>query len=169
VQPARFLVGDAVTYDYGPEPIDLIYSEDVFEHIPPADVERLVARMATALAPGGIALIRPNIFTGITGSHLAEWYKDQVADNGPKRSEPWEHLRKARFSANTYLNRLPRSAYREIFNRHFEILEETVSHPGLGIQWFTPEVRQELSSWSEDELFSNQVQFVLRRRPANVG
>ena len=53
--------------------IDLVCSEDVFEHIRLSSLERLVPRMAAWLAPHGIALIRPNVFTGITGGHLVEW------------------------------------------------------------------------------------------------
>jgi SAM-dependent methyltransferase len=166
--PARFLVGDAATFDYGNEIMDMIYSEDVFEHIPEPDIEKILDRFATILSPNGVVIVTPNVFTGIMGGHLADWYTDRIADPTPKESEPWEHLRKARYAANTYLNRLPRSKYREIFSRHFEIIEETVLLPGLGRQWLTPEVREELASWSDDELFSNQVRFVLQPRKAVV-
>ena len=44
--------------------LDFIYSEDVFEHIPPAALENLIARLSRRLSPQGVALITPNIFTG---------------------------------------------------------------------------------------------------------
>lgn len=56
---SRMLNGDASTYDYGREKFDLIYSEDVFEHTPIGDLERLVVRLSELLAPNGVAIIAP--------------------------------------------------------------------------------------------------------------
>lgn len=162
IDESRFLVGDASTFNYGSQPIDLIYSEDVFEHIAPESLELLMRRLADAVSPDAVLFIRPNIFTGITGGHLPEWYEDEVDQSYERQFEPWEHLRKRRYSANTYLNQLTRADYRRLFSRHFDILEERVTHPTLGMQWMTPETRAELSAWSDDELFSNTVLFVLR-------
>lgn len=81
-----------------------------------------------------------------------------------RKTEPFEHLRKRRHPANTYLNELTRAEYRRLFQKHFDIIEERVTRPNLGRQYLTDEVRKELSSYSEDELFSNQVLFVLKVR-----
>jgi hypothetical protein len=164
IDASRLLVGDAADHDFAEQP-DLVYSEDVFEHIPTQGLERLVGSLARKIAPDGLALITPNVYTGITGGHLTEWYPELVRQKMPRDSEPWEHLRKKRFTANTYLNHLPRSAYRKLFSEWFEILEENVTIPDLGRQWLTSEVKAELAGWSDDELFSNQVQFVLRPKP----
>ncbi len=165
VDPARFLVGDAAGDDLNhrlaPQSLDLIYSEDVFEHVPAESLPKLVQNMARWLRPRGLALIRPNIFTGITGSHLLEWYGHRVGDQAPRRSEPWEHLRKNRFTANTFLNGLTRADYRKIFSAHFAIRDEVVAAPELGRAWLTPALRAELSAYSDEELFSNNVLFVL--------
>jgi hypothetical protein len=166
INPADLLVGDAATFDFGPEPYDLVYSQDAFEHIPREGIQKIMARLATRLAPNGLALITPNIFTGITGGHLPEWYWDSEDNQSPRRSEPWEHLRKKRFQANTWLNRLARRDYRELFSHHFEIVEETVQEPNLGCHRLTPEIRAELAQWDDEELFSNTVQFALRPRSA---
>ena len=165
IDPTRFLIGDAATYNYGPEPVDFIYSNDVFEHIPRNGLEQLIERLSSLMSPHGLALITPSVYTGITGGHLTEWYGNLVPQDIPRKTEPWEHLRKKRYRANTYLNCLSRSDYREFFSRHFEILDEKVMDPTLGRQWLTPEVRAELSDWSEDELFSNRVEFALRPIP----
>lgn len=162
INAADLMVGDATTCDFGTEPLDLVYSQDVFEHIPLAGIENIMTRLAAQLAPGSLALITPNIFTGITGGHLPEWYWDSEDNDSPRQSEPWEHLRKERFEANTYLNRLSRKDYREVFSRHFEILEENVQAPNLGRHRLTPEIKAELAQWDDEELFSNTVQFVLR-------
>lgn len=166
MDPTRFLVGDATTYDFGSRSADLVCSDDVFEHIPPEGLQRLMKSLASCISPGGLALITPNIYSGITGGHLPEWYKDMVTNDEAKRSEPWEHLRKRRYIANSYLNCLTRADYRNLFKPYFEILDEKVVNPDLGRQWLTTEVRSELAHWSEDELFSNRVQFVLRPRPS---
>ena len=44
----------------------------------PASIQRMMAD-----APTGIALIRPNVFTGITGGHLIEWSR-RCASRGPR-------------------------------------------------------------------------------------
>lgn len=114
------------------------------------------------LDPSGIALIRPNIFTGICGGHLTEWFPPVVNSNMKRKSEPWEHLRKKRFQPNTFLNKLTRKEYREMFSQYFDILEERVKYPDLGKKWLNPEIRQELKVYSDEEIFSNQVLFVLK-------
>ena len=164
IDPSRFLVGDAATYDFKGTQFDLIYSEDVFEHIPREGLERILASMARTLSPQGLAIVTPDIFTGITGGHLAEWFHHLVEKDIPRASEPWEHLRKQRFPGNTYLNELSRADYRSLFASHFDILEEQVMNPDMGRRWLTPEIKAELSPWSEEELLSNNVRFVLRHK-----
>lgn len=167
---ARLLVGDAAdpaVWRRIGGAVDLIYSEDVFEHIPEADLRRVLALMAGHLRPDGIAIISPMIFTGISGGHSPEWLPARVDRDVSRRSEPWEHLRADRFPAGTCLNRLPRRAWRDLFAERFEIIEETPLMPELGRRYLTPDIREELASYPEEELFSNKVRFVLRglRRP----
>jgi len=101
VDRSRFLVSDAATLDLPDDHFDLVFSEDVFEHIARPSLEPLVPRMARWLKPDGLALIRPNIFTGILGGHLSEWNYPAVLDPAQKRkSAPWEHLRARRFPPN---------------------------------------------------------------------
>lgn len=168
VDPSRFIVADAASDGFsaqmGKDALDLIFSEDVFEHVPMEHLQALVGRMAVWLKPKGIALITPNIWTGITGGHLTDWYGDNVDKPLNRESEPWEHLRKGRFKANTYLNKVTRAEYRSLFLEHFDILEEVVKMPQLGSQLLTEDVRRDLAQFPEDELFSNNVLFVLRRK-----
>ncbi len=160
----RLLTGDALRFDFGGSGYDLIYSFDVFEHIPRADVAALTARMAGGLAPGGLAVIAPLIYTGIAGGHLPEWFPYTATLTTPKATRPWEHLRDAPRVADVYLNQLTRNDYRAIFSAHFEIVEELDRTPDLGRQWLTPETRRELAAWSDEDLFSNSIWFVLRSR-----
>jgi SAM-dependent methyltransferase len=169
IDESRLLVMDASAAEFAPATFDLVVSEDVFEHIEPESIKRLVPKMRRWLRPDGLAIIQPNIFTGITGGHLAEWYQHNVLA-GPRRrqSAPWEHLRQRRFVANTYLNELSRADFRSVFASEFEILDEQVRTPELGRGYLTPEIAAELAQWSDDELFSNAVSFTLRPRLAGA-
>jgi hypothetical protein len=163
----NFWVGDAstdaISNQLEENSVDLIISEDVFEHIPQESLQQLVARMARWLKRDGVALIRPFIYTGISGSHLPEWYPYTLETKDFRRSsEPWEHLRKKRFHANTYLNQMSLLDYRSLFESYFEVLEQKVMMPSLGREFLTDDVRQDLKDFSEDELFSNSVLFVLK-------
>ncbi len=170
IDRSRFLVSDVAALDLPDRHIDLIYSEDVFEHIARSSLETAVPKMARWLKPDGLALIRPNIFTGILGGHLTEWNYSAVLDPARKRkSAPWEHLRARRFQPNTSLNELRRSEYRELFARDFDILREVVLLPDLGRELLTGDVARDLATYPEEELFSNKVLFVLRPRKRAVG
>ncbi len=166
VPEERLLVADAASESFwaeiGPNSLDVVYSFGVLEHIPSAMLDRVLAGIAGSLRSGGLAVLRPNIFTGITGGHLHEWYPHQVAATTNKSTEPWEHLRRRRTSANTYLNELPRRAYRHLFEQRFAVLEDSPLEPDLGRAYLTDDVRRELAAWDEYELLSNEVTFVLR-------
>ena len=57
-----------------------------------------------------------------------------------------------------------RRDYRELFEKYFDILEETEKEPNLGLELLTPDVRDELLQYPDEELFSNNVMFVLKPR-----
>lgn len=164
LDPARLRVSDAAEVELAASSLDLVFSEEVFQSVEMSSLERIVPAMAAWLRPGGLALIRPNVFTGITGCLLQEWSRWSVAHPPrDRRSEPWEHLRDDRYPPNTHANRLTRAGYRELFAPHFELLEERVKDPGLGREYYTPEVAAALAGWPEEELFSNCTLFVLRK------
>jgi SAM-dependent methyltransferase len=166
LDPERLSVGDAGDVDLPAGSVDLVFSEDVFEHIERGTLERLVPKVARWLRPGGLALIRPNIFTGIVGGHLLEWSRAAMRNpSSSRKSAPWEHLRAQRFEPNTYLNKLTRADYRELLWGSFEIVEERVAHPDLGREHLDEATRAELTDWPDEELFSNQTLFVLRPLP----
>lgn len=166
----RIEVCDAAALELPDGSLDLVVSEDVFEHMTPDSIARTLAGMRRWLKSDALALIRPNVFTGISGGHLAEWSVESVRDRPeePRRSAPWEHLRGRRFEPNTFLNELTLADYRRAFaDGGFEILEERCRYPQLGASLLTPEVRQELSEWPDEELLSNQTMFVLRPQPSS--
>lgn len=167
VEPSRFFVGDAGAADFScliPGGADFVYSEDVLEHVPPPELETMLRNLAKGMRPGGCAVFRPHVFTSIGGGHLPEWYphltRNRLCTDTNCRSEPWEHLRRRRFKANTYLNELRLCDYRELIGRHFEILSEVNQDAELGRRFLTSAVRLELKQYSEEELLSNTVCFI---------
>jgi hypothetical protein len=164
IDSSRLRVSDAADVELAEGSIDLVFSEEVFQSIEIPSLQHIVPAMSRWLRPGGLALIRPNVFTGITGGLLQEWSRWSVAHPPrERRSEPWEHLRDDRYSPNTHANRLTRAQYRELFAPHFELLEERVKDPDLGREYYAPEVAAALERWPEEELFSNCTLFVLRK------
>ena len=158
----RFIVADASQLRWDDDDLDLIVSEDVFEHIPREGLEALVPAMARWLRPDGLALVCPNVFTGITGGHQLDWNRFSFTRDRPRRhTAPWDHLRERRSPANTFLNELTRADYRDLLSPHFEIVEEIVKLPDLGREYLA-ETGNDLATWPDEELFSNQVLFVLR-------
>ena len=164
--PQCLAVGDAASEDFWAKHrgANYIFSEDVFEHIPPGALQRILSLMAASMDPDGVVYVKPMVFTGICGGHHLEWYPHTFDQPMDRRTEPWEHLRKDRHPANTYLNKLCLADYRKLFSTHFHILQETCARPNLGSQFMTPEIRQELSHYPDEELFSNGVVFLLRPR-----
>lgn len=167
IEPGRFLTGDAAEVIRNLDSVDLFISEDVFEHIPKAGLEIIVAQMAEKLAPNGVAFIRPNIFTGISGGHRVEWFETNIGKRWCAGwSEPWGHLRSEAVTGDTYLNRLSRADYRALFEPYFDIALEHEKFPDLGASYLSESVARELAEWPREELFSNQVLFVLKKKRA---
>lgn len=166
IETHRFLVGDATTYNFGVNSIDFVYSVDVFEHIPEEALSRLCKNLRAAMSDGAIAFITPDVFTGIAGGHLVEWYAQTLDSNEARRTEPWEHLRKNRVQADCYLNKMRVDDYKEMFARYFDIVDVINRYPGTGRRFLTKAIRDELSKYSEDELLSSKWTFVLRKRRA---
>jgi hypothetical protein len=161
---SKFLVGDACIFEFPPESVDFIYSEDVFEHIPLDAIHTLSRNLSHALSPNGLALISPAVYTGIAGGHLVEWYPHTLESTMARDSEPWEHLRKRRYRADCYLNELLVQDYEDIFKKYFDIIEVLSIDSGLGKQHLTNEIKKELSAYSEAELLSHKWTFVLRKK-----
>lgn len=153
---------DPLFWSNHPGPYDFIFSEDVLEHIPRAELDRVLAEISAHLTDEGIALMRPMIWTGIQGGHHVEFYGYRPGRS--VRVPPWDHLRERTVPANTYLNELTRREYVAMFKQYFDILEDRECDPELGRDLLTPELRSELRRFDEYELLSNRVSFVLRRR-----
>lgn len=160
-----FLVGDVAALDLPDSSIDFIYSEDVFEHIPPDAMEATLQRIARWLTPDGIASLTPCVYPSLPGSHLPEWYPHTLANQtATRRSMPWEHLRDRRFRADCYLNELKLRDYRQMFARHLEIVDEIDMDEGIGRRYLTDGLRAQFGDFEEKELVGSRFRFILKRR-----
>jgi len=163
-----FLIGDAsehAAWSGVPDRLDLVYSEDVFEHIPRDNISRLLELVARHVTPQGVVLIRPNIWTGITGGHFVDWYHSNVDRSFRKRRPPWHHLVSGAGEPSVYLNKLRYNDYVELFSKEFEIIDVSNSEFGLGRRYLTEDVRSRIPAfYSDEDLLTNNVLFVLRRK-----
>lgn len=164
IEPNRFLVGDIANCDIDPGSIDCFYSEDVFEHIPREAMARVCEGIARAMSEDALAFISPSIYTGICGSHLVEWYPHTLTENIKRHSEPWEHLRKKRYQADCFLNKMRIQEFESVFEAHFDVIEVQNINAGRGHLFLAPSIRSELAEYSEDELLSDKWRFVLRKK-----
>jgi hypothetical protein len=165
--PNTMVVGDLVDVKVWARAgtcFDFIYSEDVFEHIPREFLPRVVSLMAEAMSDSAVAVITPMIFTGIAGGHDLDWYPHRVDLEDRSRGPAWGHLTNETKPGDTFLNKMTRSEFRELFTSRFDILREEPIRGDLGRQHLTEERRQKLKAFDEDELFSNNVRFVLRKK-----
>jgi hypothetical protein len=164
----RFVVGDASNpnaWSSIPGDIDLVYSEDVFEHIPEAKLEGVLHCIKSHLRQDGLILIRPNIWTGIAGGHFVEWYQTNVNKKDKKRRPPWNHLMTGFGEPSVYLNKMTLAAYTELFSRHCGIIEVINDEYGLGADLLTDDILANLPKQiSRDELLTNNVLFVMKPR-----
>jgi len=146
------------------EDADLIYSEDVIEHISLEDIERMCRSINEYVRDGALLLLRPNMYSGIVGGHIPEWYHTNI-DRSNKKARPWGHLSDGDHEPSVFLNKLSFDDYKEIFSKYFDVLEANRSDFGLGRQFLTAEARQRIpKNWSDEDLLTNNVMFVLRNR-----
>ena len=161
-------IGADATWARLPPKLDFVYSEDVFEHIPKESLATSLSAMQRHMVDRSVAVVTPNVFTGIAGGHDLEWYAYKVRNNANATTPAWGHLTGEAKPADTFLNRLSRKDFRELLGKYFRIdKEEVLLDENLGRQYLTPERRKALSQYDESELFSNKVRFSLVKNSGN--
>jgi SAM-dependent methyltransferase len=141
---------------------DLAVSHEVFEHI--RDVDAVVRDLRRLLRPDGLTYIYVHNFASISGGHHIAW---KFPDTEPSRLvPPWDHLREKRFpDIPSWLNGMRESEYREVFERHFTILQWIPSgREGAGL--LSPAIRRELAHYSVEELLTKG--FTIVAQPKTV-
>jgi hypothetical protein len=166
IKQITFVVGDASdpkAWQSLPMTPDLVYSEDVFEHIPRESLDSVIDCIKRHVKYPNLILIRPNIWTGITGGHFIDWYHTNVDSGRRKSVEPWAHLIAGSGQSSVYLNKLTLSEYTELFSKHFDILDVVNSDYGLGSRFLTEDVMKSIPPGiTKSDLLTNNVLFVMR-------
>ena len=159
----QYIFGSGKKWPINLAEIDFIYSEDVFEHIPPELINAGLNDLANNISSECLVFIRPNIFTGITGGHDPEFYNPSTLIFGETKWRPWEHLYpETKFETSTYLNKLKFNDYVNLFSSRFKIIKVYFSTEKLGEQFDTSEIIH-FTNISRDDLFYNQVGFLLKK------
>jgi hypothetical protein len=148
----------------GLERPSIVYSYDVFEHMPADLLDNLLSMVSQKMDPVGICHFKVNIFTGITGGHDPGWYTYDVQSGATAKTPAWRHLNDPDFVADTYLNRLSLQDYDSLFAEYFDVLDKVELTPQLGFDLLDEKVKHELYQlgYSDQDLFSNNVRWILR-------
>ena len=142
---------------------DLVVSHEVFEHI--RDVDAVARDLRELLKPDGLTYIYVHNFASISGGHHIAW---KYPDTEPSQVvPPWDHLREKRYpDIPSWLNSMRELEYREIFERYFMVLQ-WIPSGREGEKLLSPEIRRELSRYSEEELLTKG--FTIVARPEAAG
>jgi hypothetical protein len=142
-----------------------LYFQKIFEHIPADILPAVVDNLYQWLQPGGLAVVGPHVYTGISGGHDPDYYPHRVMNGSAPKEYAWRHLWDPNFQVDTYLNKLGLDDYVRLFQEKFDILECTPKYAPIGESYLTDEIRNKLSSsYTDEQLFTNNVHFVLRSK-----
>ena len=136
---------------------DLVISNAVFEHI--RDIPGTLAELNRVSEPGAIFHILIHLYPSLSGGHNLNWANPE--EHIPENVPPWDHLRGNTQPTHIYLNKLREKDYRRYFEEYTEVLE-WIDGPFEGQKLLTPEIEQELSTYSREELLKRYVIAVCR-------
>lgn len=153
--------------EFADDTFDLVVSHEVFEHI--ADVDAVAKELQRVMKPGARTYIYVHNYTSVSGGHHIAW---KHVDTRPSRKvPPWDHLRENRHPfIPSWLNAMRERDYRPIMERYFEILDWFPTREE-GKALLTPQIRAELSRYSEEELLRQGFVIVAtpRKQPPRTG
>lgn len=142
------------------ETFDLVVSHEVFEHI--EDPLKALKDLKRMMKPGAVAYIYIHNYASLSGGHHIAW---KYPDSEPSDAvPPWDHLRENLYpEIPSWINRMREAEYKKIFREEFEILDWR-PRGREGESLLTPQLRQELSEYSEDELLTKGFVVICRKR-----
>lgn len=148
-----------------PESFDVIVNWSVFEHL--SDPRWALENVISALKPGGVLHISIHVYTAHDGHH------DIRAFTGQGHLLPlWGHLRPAHqheIRPSSYLNEWRMAQWRELFGElapgAAEYVDMYEARDRFG-EALTPEIREELREYTDEELFAINLVFVWKKASA---
>ena len=140
---------DATKLEFPDGSFDFVYSRYFLEHI--EDINNIASECFRVLKPGGKAYHVFSLYTSLDGAHTLDW----------RRYKPWQHLT-SEVQANAYINRYRLDKYLDAFASAFgaENVSIKKERNEEAIKQLTPESRQELSDYSEDELLVSSPEII---------
>jgi SAM-dependent methyltransferase len=140
--------GDVSRLPFRNDSFDVITSVAAFEHF--LNVPAVVKELFRVIKPGGLVWVSVHLFSSPSGGHNASLAQVPLRDV-PRGVDPWDHLRKRRLPFHVPLNQWRKDQYLSEFNTRFEILKHYCAMRE-GEDFLTPEIENELSDYSRDEL-----------------
>ena len=151
--------GDVSVLPFRDRSIDLVTSVAAFEHF--VDVPAVISELHRILKPGGQLWVLIHLFSCPSGGHNVSLSQVPLSTI-PSGIEPWDHLRKRRLPFHVPLNEWRRDEYLEEFKKHFEVLKHYCAMRE-GEHFLTPQIEQELSTYTVDELTCGAYVIVARK------
>ena len=144
--------------------LDAVVSHEVLEHV--RDLASVFAELRRTLKPDGVAYLYVHHFTSLSGGHHIAW---KHPDSAPSRKvPPWDHLRARQYAhIPSWLNQVRAHEYRAIIEAELDIIEWRWL-PKEGEALLSPEIRAELSEYSEQELLHKGFIVIARPRPGGM-
>ena len=142
------ICGDVSNLPFHDRRFDLVTSVAAFEHF--LDVPAVLREAHRVLQIGGVlwALVHP--FSSPSGGHNVS-LSEVPLRTIPPSIDPWDHLRKRRLPFHVPLNEWRKDEYLAEFQKYFEVLKHYCALRE-GEHLLTPQIENELSDFSRDEL-----------------
>jgi SAM-dependent methyltransferase len=157
--------GNVAHLPYVENSFDLVTSVAAFEHF--YDVPSVVAEIHRVTRPGGLVWVWIHPFPSLSGGHNLSLTEVPLRTI-PPGIDPWDHLRRRRLPFHVPLNEWRIAQYIEIFISHFHILKHYCALRE-GVEHLTPEIKNELSQYSRDELTCGGYVILGRKDDVRVG
>lgn len=152
--------GDVSHLPFLESTFDFVTSVAAFEHF--LNAPAVISEVGRVLRPGGLIYARIHLFTCPSGGHNVRVTEIPLR-RLPKGVDAWDHLRKRRLPIDVPLNEWRRDRYLEEFGKRFDILKHYCAMTE-GEELLTPEIENELSNYSRDELTCGAYVVVARKR-----
>jgi ubiquinone/menaquinone biosynthesis C-methylase UbiE len=143
---------DATNMEFGDSSFDFLYSRYLLEHV--EDIEGIAREAYRCLRPGGSTYHVLALYSHLDGAHTLDWTKH----------EPWQHLY-GTVQGNSYVNKYRLAKYKTAFEKYFgpENTVVRVKENNRYKDLLTPEMREKLADYSDEELIGGSPEIICRK------
>ena len=142
------ICGDVAVLPFRNQSFELVTSVAAFEHF--LDVPTVLREVHRVVRPGGLLWVLVHLFSCPSGGHNVSLSQVPLR-NIPSGVDPWDHLRKRRLPFHVPLNEWRIEQYLSEVGKNFQILKHYCAMRE-GENFLTPQIENELSKYSRDEL-----------------